>query len=67
MRDSKANALRSGLRFGTAALLAGSVLLGWQMLPGCGPPHSRPGRRPANAELVLIARGSLDGKLKPVG
>ncbi|MCK4412142.1 MAG: hypothetical protein KAY32_01225 [Candidatus Eisenbacteria sp.] len=61
---------RSRARRYTAALAAiafGLPLLAMG-LPGCRAPMlGEAGRRPANAALLILASGSLDGKLRAVG
>jgi hypothetical protein len=55
-------------RFSSAAALmsAACILAAWPF--GCAGNFSRGHpRRPANAEVMLVARGSLEGTLVPTG
>jgi hypothetical protein len=49
-------------------LLAGLAFLlaGGGLLAGCGKPPAA-SQRPANAEVIFISRGSLEGYTKPTG
>ncbi len=60
--------MRMQLARGAAVLLTGSVLLGAGVGSGCRQPRQAPmALRPANAEVMFIARGGLEGYTRASG
>ena len=68
MNDIEGGVMRKQLVRGAAVLLTGSVLLGAGAFSGCRQPRQAPmALRPANAEVMFITRGGLEGYLGATG